>query len=323
MRLLARIALHRDQLAEAREHIHRVRSLVEEDGVSVAPGDFTFSDALLEEADGRPEAAMAATIDLYCDRRWAFLLLSTEPGAAAALVRIALRVGAAAEASAIAASARVLADRNPRVGSLVGRRCMPTASSRATLRGCAALWNGSVPPAVRWAWRPPWKTSRVPRTVRDGRERRRRCARRPCSGGRRVTRPVMQSESGRILQEPASTKPVPVVARVRDGAACVGTWGALTTAELRVIELVTQGLTNRETAQRLYLSPHTVDSHLRHARAPRSSGSTAGSSSPGCTWRRRPAAVCRPESRATFHRASTWRDDVMPGPSVPADALPL
>ncbi|MFG2074143.1 ATP-binding protein [Nonomuraea maritima] len=42
-------------------------------------------------------------------------------------------------------------------------------------------------------------------------------------------------------------------------------WEALTGAELRVVRLVAQGMTNREVAAALFLSPHTVDSHLRHA----------------------------------------------------------
>ena len=41
-------------------------------------------------------------------------------------------------------------------------------------------------------------------------------------------------------------------------------WGALTAAELAVAPLVAEGLTNREVAERLFLSPHTVNSHLRH-----------------------------------------------------------
>ena len=41
-------------------------------------------------------------------------------------------------------------------------------------------------------------------------------------------------------------------------------WEALTTSELSVARLVTEGLTNREVAERLFLSPHTVNSHLRH-----------------------------------------------------------
>jgi DNA-binding CsgD family transcriptional regulator len=41
-------------------------------------------------------------------------------------------------------------------------------------------------------------------------------------------------------------------------------WSSLTDAELRVVRLVVAGLTNREIAVRLYVSWHTVNSHLRH-----------------------------------------------------------
>jgi DNA-binding CsgD family transcriptional regulator len=40
---------------------------------------------------------------------------------------------------------------------------------------------------------------------------------------------------------------------------------SLTDAELAVVELVARGATNRQAAERLFLSPHTVRSHLRHA----------------------------------------------------------
>ncbi len=41
-------------------------------------------------------------------------------------------------------------------------------------------------------------------------------------------------------------------------------WAAMTTSELAVTRLVAEGLTNREVAERLFVSPHTVNSHLRH-----------------------------------------------------------
>jgi DNA-binding CsgD family transcriptional regulator len=41
-------------------------------------------------------------------------------------------------------------------------------------------------------------------------------------------------------------------------------WAAVTTAELAVARLVAEGLTNREVAERLFVSQHTVNSHLRH-----------------------------------------------------------
>jgi DNA-binding NarL/FixJ family response regulator len=41
-------------------------------------------------------------------------------------------------------------------------------------------------------------------------------------------------------------------------------WPELTASELAVVRLVVQGATDREVAQRLYVSAHTVNSHLRH-----------------------------------------------------------
>jgi DNA-binding CsgD family transcriptional regulator len=41
-------------------------------------------------------------------------------------------------------------------------------------------------------------------------------------------------------------------------------WSRLTESERRVVRLVAAGATNREAADQLCLSPHTVNSHLRH-----------------------------------------------------------
>ena len=42
-------------------------------------------------------------------------------------------------------------------------------------------------------------------------------------------------------------------------------WPGLTECELEVVRQVARGLTNRQVAERLYLSQHTVNNHLRHA----------------------------------------------------------
>ena len=43
-----------------------------------------------------------------------------------------------------------------------------------------------------------------------------------------------------------------------------GSWAALTNSEVSVALLVADGLSNREVAERLFVSPHTVNGHLRH-----------------------------------------------------------
>jgi DNA-binding CsgD family transcriptional regulator len=41
-------------------------------------------------------------------------------------------------------------------------------------------------------------------------------------------------------------------------------WNSLTPAEMRVVELATSGLTNREIAEQLFVSRYTVETHLKH-----------------------------------------------------------
>lgn len=41
-------------------------------------------------------------------------------------------------------------------------------------------------------------------------------------------------------------------------------WDSLTMAERGVVALVTEGLTNREIAERLFISPRTAETHLTH-----------------------------------------------------------
>jgi DNA-binding CsgD family transcriptional regulator len=68
------------------------------------------------------------------------------------------------------------------------------------------------------------------------------------------------------------------MARVRSGLRAVGTrlrhwrstdrpafgWDSLTDTERRIVDLVAEGLSNREVASQIFLSAHTVAFHLRH-----------------------------------------------------------
>jgi DNA-binding CsgD family transcriptional regulator len=42
-------------------------------------------------------------------------------------------------------------------------------------------------------------------------------------------------------------------------------WDSLTDSELKVVNLIAEGATNRSVAQRLQVTPHTVKAHLHNA----------------------------------------------------------
>ncbi|MDQ1682411.1 MAG: sigma-54 dependent transcriptional regulator, acetoin dehydrogenase operon transcriptional, partial [Frankiaceae bacterium] len=69
---------------------------------------------------------------------------------------------------------------------------------------------------------------------------------------------------GGLLRAESAGTPVPLIQPSR-GEALVGNagWQSLTDAELAVAAHVSRGMTNREVAARLFVSPHTVDFHLR------------------------------------------------------------
>ncbi|MCU1675602.1 MAG: transcriptional regulator [Frankiales bacterium] len=66
---------------------------------------------------------------------------------------------------------------------------------------------------------------------------------------------------GGLVQVQSTAPPIAAIPDAR-GASRFG-WQSLTDAELAVASHVSSGMTNREVAARLYLSPHTIDFHLR------------------------------------------------------------
>ncbi|WP_436535901.1 ATP-binding protein [Actinoplanes sp. HUAS TT8] len=69
-------------------------------------------------------------------------------------------------------------------------------------------------------------------------------------------------DAGRVrgrLRELGVRRRLSAVVRPQQG------WAALTRSELDVVRLVAQGMTNRMVAEQLFLSAHTVSTHLRHA----------------------------------------------------------
>jgi DNA-binding NarL/FixJ family response regulator len=109
---------------------------------------------------------------------------------------------------------------------------------------------------------------------------------------RPLVRAAVLEDAGRLLPDNRAAEAVPLLETALESYAAVGAerdaarvrsllrtrgvrppvsgprsapdWPELTESEFAVVSLVARGATNREVAERLYLSPYTVNSHLRH-----------------------------------------------------------
>ena len=85
-------------------------------------------------------------------------------------------------------------------------------------------------------------------------------------------------------------------------------WEALTSAEAAVAQLVSEGKTNREIAETMFISPHTVNTHLRHIFDKLGVNSRVSLTRMAEALRARRA---RPPGHRGFARPKTWPDRVM------------
>jgi DNA-binding CsgD family transcriptional regulator/tetratricopeptide (TPR) repeat protein len=251
---LGRVAIHTGDERQRRETAELARTMVT-DGTPANRAQAGWLLALGAMADGKPGEARAmldaagGVLQLYP------MDVTDDPQ----LVRIALAAGDERLAADTVASAWERARRNPGIGSVraaaahtqglldadpaplaeacllfeAGPRPMALASALEDL-GVAQLRTGSSETGVDSLGRAlvqyteagaSWDARRVRRRLRANGVRRR------------------------------------LVTSTRPDAG----WAALTDSELAVVRLIAAGLTNRETAVRLFVSPHTVSSHLRHA----------------------------------------------------------
>ncbi|HEX6074666.1 MAG TPA: AAA family ATPase [Micromonosporaceae bacterium] len=260
--LLARVAVRRDQVPMAREYLRRTQRLVA-DGISVAPGQLTWAAALVHDAMEQPRAAVDALEDVYKGLPDQLLLLTEEPQASATLVRLAQRVEDREKAEAAVAGAQQLAELNPDIASLKGA----AAHAEGLLRGDRKTLHTAVE-----HYRASPRPLALAAALQDA-------AAAEYAAGNRDRAMALWDQALDHYVNSGAKRDVGQVQRVlrragvrrrarrdrRDLGGPVAGWGSLTESELRVVQLVAEGLTNREVADRLFLSPHTVDSHLRHA----------------------------------------------------------
>ncbi|WP_371675925.1 helix-turn-helix transcriptional regulator [Streptomyces sp. NBC_01276] len=256
--VLMRVALHTGDQRAARAYAAEARRM-RSDGAPVVRHFGSWMLALMADFEGRPDRAMAELDEVMAspaaDRpAYAGLI---DPADAPVLVRLALRAGAherAAQAVALAerravlnpgltflaataAHARGLLDND--LGRLVRAVRLYEDCPRVLARASALEDAGRKLAATRKPEAVPYFETALALYARAGAER----------DGARVRR--------RLRAAGVRRRPSP--------AGLTGEWPELTAAETRVVRLVARGLSNRQAAEHLSLSPHTVSSHLRRA----------------------------------------------------------
>ncbi|MFC8759636.1 AAA family ATPase [Streptomyces sp. NPDC057193] len=256
--VMMRVALHTGDRQTARAYAAEARRM-RTDAAPVVRHFGSWMLALMADFEGRPDRAMAELDEVMTSPaadRPAYSGL-VDPADAPVLVRLALRAGAHERAAQAVVLAERLAALNPDLTFL--------AATAAHARG---LLDNDLAPLVR-----------AVRLYED------------CP--RPLARASALEDAGRKLAVTRRSEAVPYfdtalalygragaerdVARVRRRLRAAGVrrrpstaglsaaWPELTAAEIRAVRLVARGLTNRQVAERLSLSPHTVSSHLRRA----------------------------------------------------------
>ena len=254
---LGRVALHRGDGRLQQRTARLARGLLE-DATPNYRRQAAWLLALQAMASGDPEAAHGWLCALGDDQRTAILPLfpvdvTDEPQ----LVRIALATGDGELAEVAVAQAERRAQHNPSVATIVATAAHARGLLRANiddLRCAVGLFSTGPRPLARAS------------ALEDLGVARARAGDGEAAIGALDEALVLYAEAG------ADWDASRVRSRLRDRGvrrrlvtrtrAAAG-WEAMTDSELAVARLVAEGLTNREVAERLFVSPHTVSSHLR------------------------------------------------------------
>jgi DNA-binding CsgD family transcriptional regulator len=255
---LATVAIRRGDLATATEHVERGRTQLAGSSEATAVR-ITWLAGQLAEARGGPGWAVDLLADVYDSPPSRRQLLLEEPAAAAWLVRAALGSGDRGRAEGVVAGIEQLAADVP--------DCLKSLAAAAHARG---LFD-QVPRLLERAmtlYRDPWAQASAAEDL----------GRLLCARAARGDRKAAVSMLEEALDGYEETGAGRDVARVRGRLRRLGVrrrhwkravrpdsgWASLTDTERAVVDLVAAGLTNREVAARMFLSPHTIGYHLRH-----------------------------------------------------------
>jgi DNA-binding CsgD family transcriptional regulator len=254
--VLTEVNVRRGDLAAAKAAVAHLRPLLES---REATATAAWAPALLIDSQGDPARALAELFEgLDLLARSNYRLGVPDPPQLAALTALALRAGDGGAATTAATAAESLALMNPGVPSLAG----VAAHARGIVEGDPArlreavglLEQGQRPLAVAAAQEdlagelgPDARAETVAllEAALEGYER---------AGALRDCDRVRSALRRRGVRR-----------RVADAGPSRSGWASLTAAELAVTCAIGEGLTSRQVADQLFISVHTVNTHLRHA----------------------------------------------------------
>jgi DNA-binding CsgD family transcriptional regulator len=254
---LAEISIRQGDLAGAHDAADRLSS---RGAPAWLTGDHCWAAALCADARGRPAAAHAALAPVMKRlRRDRFSFAAWYPSRLAQVTGLAMRAGNPGQAGIAARAAAELSRRNPSVGPVLG--------AAAHARGLFQSDVGALREAVELLVQGerPLAAAAAQEDLGSALARR---------GGNDDAIALLEAAYAAYLSANAARD----LARVRSALHALGVrkrqpsvarpergWASLTGGELAVVNVVAEGLTSREAAAQLYLSPDTVNTHLRHA----------------------------------------------------------
>jgi DNA-binding CsgD family transcriptional regulator len=252
--MLASASLHADDLDRAARHIAHYQAGRQSFKGAMVSATYDLTQAWLADVRDGPAGAFQLLVPVYDDAATLRRLLAVDPCAAAFLVRTARAVGDAQRAQLPVVAAELLAAANPDFAVL---KAAADQARGLFDRNRVLLQRATVGHLHPFAQASAFedlaadiaKTS--PAAACPSYEQARTAYRR--AGAKRDTARVEARLRGLAVRHPRRTR--------YDGPG--SGWDSLTEQEAKVAQLVAQGLRNPQVAEKLFLSRHTVDFHLR------------------------------------------------------------
>ncbi|MER5263118.1 LuxR C-terminal-related transcriptional regulator [Actinosynnema sp. NPDC002837] len=256
--VLATVALHRGDVAAAGEHVRRYRADLAAGEAVLHSGQYDWVELLLAHARGGAERAVELARERMDDPAGVRRMLVEEPGAAPWLVRQASAVGDGGLAGEVVGAAERLAAENPGFPAV----SVAARHARALVERDAERLREAAE-----RHRHPWARANANEDLAEV----------LAEAGEVVRASAHTTVASRIFERMGADGEL---ARLRGGGRVAGSgaggsgsgaggaggveeWRLLSEAERDIARLVGAGLTNRQVAKQLFLSPHTVNYHLR------------------------------------------------------------